>query len=55
MAIKVTKLSEPTHKIVKVQCPGCGASINREVLIKTRERKEQCSLCLTTFKWEEVE
>lgn len=54
MRIKVTKLSEPTSKAIRIKCPGCGVPISRYVPINRKGDNDSCGICGTAFGWEEV-
>lgn len=54
MTIKVTKISGPTKREIKVECPDCGHPLYLDIPIEAREGNDRCAFCGTEFKWEET-
>lgn len=53
MTIKITALTKPTKKFIKLWCPECKQPIGRVIPINRTEGKDLCNECGTEFKWEE--
>lgn len=52
--IKVTLISKPNKKFIKIKCPNCNTLLERYVPVHQTGGKDRCGVCEAELEWEVI-